>query len=216
MPFLLGYDSMHCCAEDVDDRDTHFLGGKWGLCTLKDIWPTNDFSWRIEASSQQEKHIWCANNGCLSGKHYVGLIRKAELLYFYAEPLGGDPLFSAVAKADVNQRKGPFGLPALSACILRPLAPEGIALMIDAQADVKLNGYQFEDVWAVLVRVHPSKRVKNPYTWSIPSYVFGLYMGYKPRSKWYWHSLCGQWGHIWRLSMGYTLELTKFERETWE
>ena len=37
MPFLLGYDSMHCCAEDVDDRDTHFLGGKWGLCTLKDI-----------------------------------------------------------------------------------------------------------------------------------------------------------------------------------
>lgn len=68
------------------------------------------------------------------------------MLYFYAEPLGGDPLFSAVAKADVNQRKGPFGLPALSACILRPLAPEGIALMIDAQADVKLNGYQFEDV----------------------------------------------------------------------
>jgi len=42
-------------------------------------------------------------------------------------------------KADVNQRKGPFGLPALSACILRPLAPEGIALMIDAQADVNVG-----------------------------------------------------------------------------
>eukprot|EP00435_Cladocopium_sp_Y103_P028908 s297_g7.t1 len=43
-------------------------------------------------------------------------------------------------KADVNQRKPPFGLPALSACILRPLAPEGLALMIDAQAEVMLDG----------------------------------------------------------------------------
>lgn len=42
-------------------------------------------------------------------------------------------------KADVNQRKPPFGLPALSACILRPLAPEGLALMIDAQAEVNVG-----------------------------------------------------------------------------
>ena len=55
-----------------------------------------------------------------------------------SEALGG--VFFAVTKADVNQRKPPFGLSALSACILRPLAPEGLALMIDAQAEVKLDG----------------------------------------------------------------------------
>ena len=39
----------------------------------------------------------------------------------------------------MNQRKGPFGMPALSACILRPLQPEGLKLMLEAKASVCLG-----------------------------------------------------------------------------
>ena len=39
-------------------------------------------------------------------------------------------------RADLNQRKGPFGMPALTACILRPLVPEGLSLMIQGRAEV--------------------------------------------------------------------------------
>lgn len=37
--------------------------------------------------------------------------------------------------ADVNQRKPPFGMPPLSACILRPLEPEGLSIMIESRAE---------------------------------------------------------------------------------
>lgn len=42
-------------------------------------------------------------------------------------------------EADVNQRKGPFGLSALSSCILRALQPEGLKLMLEAKASVCLG-----------------------------------------------------------------------------
>ena len=47
-------------------------------------------------------------------------------------------------EADVNQRKGPFGLSALSSCILRALQPEGLKLMLEAKASVCLGptGYR--------------------------------------------------------------------------
>ena len=38
-------------------------------------------------------------------------------------------------EADVNQRKPPFGMPPLSACILRPLEPEGLSIMIESRAE---------------------------------------------------------------------------------
>ena len=38
--------------------------------------------------------------------------------------------------ADVNQRKPPFGMPPLSACILRPLEPEGLSIMIESRAEL--------------------------------------------------------------------------------
>jgi len=40
------------------------------------------------------------------------------------------------SRADLNQRKGPFGMPALTACILLPLEPRGVSLMIEARAEV--------------------------------------------------------------------------------
>lgn len=61
-------------------------------------------------------------------------------------------------QADVNQRKGPFGLSALSSCILRALQPEGLKLMLEAKASVNVGAgmYSFSPLTtATLFREMP-------------------------------------------------------------
>ena len=101
----------------IEDRDKHFR-----MIELAEM----GFIW-VYAHRTFDQHI--------NGLWRIETTKKPSLARHFSEPKWGDPLI----QADVNQRKPPFGLPALSACILRPLAPQGIALMLEARAEVKLG-----------------------------------------------------------------------------
>lgn len=87
----------------------------------------------------------------LAAKHSCDCAAIIELLELKADvnetdALGTSALGHAGSKevvqvlllrgAKVTQRKAPFGMPVLSACILRPLEPKGLELLIDAKAPV--------------------------------------------------------------------------------